>query len=238
MEPMSQTAVIEETEQTEETEAVDGFGLRDGMTVEVLTMENRLTFVGKVESYRNGAVVLRESKGGELPPVMYNKEIKLRFFRNRHNLVLFGKICGSTGTIWKVDRLESRFTKEQRAYFRQRVSTKVAAQCTKYPGYGSPGGRTVPCQVLDVSAGGMLISSTEEYQVGDRLRVTKICLVEGEDAFSFNCHVRRAGEPEVGVIRYGCQFETLAPKEQDRLLRAIFIVQREEIRRQKAREGL
>ena len=44
------------------------FGLRPDMTVEVLTMENRLTFVGKVETVRNGAVVLREARGDSLPP--------------------------------------------------------------------------------------------------------------------------------------------------------------------------
>ena len=40
------------------------------------------------------------------------------------------------------------------------------------------------------------------------------------------------------MIRYGCKFESLPPKEQDRLLRAIFVVQREEIRSQKERDEL
>ena len=57
-------------------------------------------------------------------------------------------------------------------------------------------------------------------------------------AFRFVCLVRRVGKPERGAISYGCQFESMPPKEQDRLLRAIFIVQREEIRSQKERDKL
>ena len=44
-------------------------------------------------------------------------------------------------------------------------------------------------------------------------------LAEGLEPFSFSCQVRRVGKPDMGVIRYGCQFEALPPKEQDRLAR-------------------
>ena len=100
-----------------------------------------------------------------------------------------------------------------------------------------PRGRSIPlpspCTVLDVSAGGILIASQEEYQQGDRLSILGVRLTRTEDAFNFNCYVRRVGGREMGFIRYGCQFETLSSREQDRLLRAIFTVQREEIRRQR-----
>jgi c-di-GMP-binding flagellar brake protein YcgR len=63
--------------------------------------------------------------------------------------------------------------------------------------------------------------------------------VDPEDPFAFRCLVRRVGDAEEdGSIRYGCQFESIAPREQDRLLSAIFTLQREEIRRQKEREEL
>lgn len=215
------------------------FGLRPDMTVEVLTMENRLTFVGKVETVRNGAVVLREARGDSLPPVMYNKEVKLRYFQGeRGNVVVNARVCGSTNLIWKVDRLESKYTKEQRAFFRQSISPDTAALCSRRAGINGPAKKAAPCQVLDVSAGGMLISSREEYMVNDRLSITGIYLAEGLEPFSFSCQVRRAGERDMGVARYGCQFESLSPKEQDRLLRAIFIVQREEIRNQKDRDEI
>ena len=235
---MEPTTLTEQAEQAEEVRFVDELDIRTGMTVEVLTLDNRLTFVGKVESYHNGAIVIREAKGNELPPVLYNKEIKLRFFRERSNLVIHGKICGSTNLIWKLDRLESKYTQEQRAFFRQSISPDTAALCSRRAGINGPAKKAAPCQILDVSAGGMLISSREEYEVNDRLSITGIYLAEGLEPFSFSCQVRRVGKPDMGVIRYGCQFEALPPKEQDRLLRAIFVVQREEIRSQKDRDEL
>lgn len=231
MEPVPQT---EQAEQTEQVQFVDELNIRPGMTVEVLTLDNRLTFVGRVDRFGNGAIVIRESRGGELPPVLYNKEIKLRFFQGQDSLVVHGKICGSSTTIWKLDRLESRSAKEQRAFFRQRISPNTKAMCARQ----DDSGKGTECQVLDISAGGMLIASHAEYQVGDQLLITDVRLAQPLDVFSFNCQVRRAGKREMGRIRYGCQFDTLPPKEQDRLLRAIFIVQREEIRTQKERDGL
>lgn len=225
-----------QTNQTEETPA--GLELQPGMTVEVSTAENRLIFVGKVDSYQNGAVIIRDAKGDELPPVLYNRELKLRFFQKNSNLVLQGKICGSTRNFWKVDRLKSIFAKEQRAFFRQRISTDCAGTCAKRTSYGSAGKDSCPCRILDVSAGGILMSCEREYQVGDRLAITDVRITQSEDAFSFNCRVRRVVEWDQGTIRYGCQFESLPSKEQDRLLRAIFVVQREEIRSQKERDGL
>ena len=96
------------------------------------------------------------------------------------------------------------------------------------------GKRAAACHVLDISGGGILISSREEYDEGDRLAISGIYLVETEEPYSFSCHVRRRlPEEETDLIRYGCQFESLTTKEQDRLLHAIFILQREEIRKQK-----
>ena len=60
-------------------------------------------------------------------------------------------------------------------------------------------------------------------------------LVANAPTFNFSCQIRRAGEWKKGVSRYGCQFDSLNPKDQDRLLQAIFTIQREEIRKRKAR---
>lgn len=209
-------------------------GLRPGMTVEVLAVDGRRAFMGKVESCRGGAVVIRDSRGDDLPPVTYNAEVHLRFFHGEGNTELKGKVCGSTGQFWKLDRLEGSFTKEQRAFFRQRIRTDTRARCCRLSGVGVQGTTPIPCQVLDVSAGGILISCTGIYEVGDRLSVDNVRLTQRGEPFSFSCLVRRVGERSVGGIRYGCQFRTLSAKEQDRLLQAIFIVQREEIRGQKA----
>lgn len=231
---------MNETPQAEQAPqaASANFGLRPGIAVEVLTAEDQLSFVGRVDSLRGDAVIIRESKGDELPPVMYNKEVKLRYFRDTGNVVLRGKICGSTALIWKVDRLESTFAKEQRAYFRQRISPHAPAKAFRRSSRGVVSREGYPCEVVDVSAGGLLITSEEVYKEGDRLIVAGARLVAAMDPFGFECKVRRVGTREAGATRYGCQFESLGLKEQDRLLRAIFTVQREEIRSKKTRGRL
>lgn len=217
---------------TETPEEVD-FGLRPGMTVEVLTPTNRSVFLGKVESIQDGAVTLRDSKGNELPRVVFNQDMKLRYAKGDDTAIIQGKICGSTGQIWKLDRLTSKVFKEQRAFFRQGISTSIQAECFRRTLKGDPVGKGIPCKILDVSAGGLMFASSEEYRQGERLALSGIQLAESMPPFNFKCQVRRVGQAEEGIIRYGCQFEAMPPREEDRLLRAIFIVQREEMRNQK-----
>ena len=77
-----------DTEQFSQVNIASIFGLHPDMTVEVLTMDNRLTFVGKVEMVRNGAVVLREAQGDSLAPPMSNTEIKLRSVQSERGSVV------------------------------------------------------------------------------------------------------------------------------------------------------
>lgn len=205
------------------------FDLRPGMIVEVMTPENRLLFAGRVYSIYDGAVSIRELNDESLPMALTNKPLKLGFFREQDKLVLRGKVCGSTLKMWKVNQLENSFTQEQRTFFRQSTGVELAAQCAR------PGEPAVPCQVLDVSAGGMLISSKEKFQEGERLCIIDVPLVDSDSPFTFNCLIRRASLWKQDVFRYGCQFEALSPKDQDRLLRAIFAIQREEIRKRRMR---
>lgn len=236
---MEETPQVQTETQEVQTQAqleAEDFDIRQGMMVEALTLDNQLTFVGKVERFSpNGAVTIRESSGQELPPVLYNKEIKLRFFQGARTMVLHGKICGSTQWIWKLDQLENKFVTEKRGFFRQHVSVRTPAVCT--PQVGENRTPTL-CKILDVSAGGLLLSSREIYLVGDELTITDARIVDDIEPFTFHCRVRRAGERENGSIPYGCQFTSLGSKEQDRLLRAIFIAQRKEIQTQKVRGGL
>ncbi len=181
--------------------------LQPGMMAEVMTPDNRLLFVGRVDKVQETGVSIRETNDETLPMVLVNKPVKVRFYRETDNIVLHGKVCGSTIKMWKVDRLQSTFTSEQRAFFRQSISVNIEAQCGR-PNRAGRSGALFPCKVLDISAGGMLISSAEVY-------------IEGAW--------------KKGVNRYGCQFEALAPRDQDRLLQAIFTIQREEIKKRKPR---
>ena len=206
-------------------------GLRPDMLVEVMTSDNFLAFLGRVDSIKDGAVILRDNRGNELPQVVYNREIRLSFKREGETTMVRGKVCGCSDEIWKLDQMESMFTRDQRASFRQSISTSIQAKCHRRSRRGDAEKTGTDCHVLDVSSGGLMFSSTESYEEGERLTLRGVRLAESMQPFSFDCMVRRAGNPdEEGIRRYGCKFDPMSSREQDRLLQAIFTIQREEIR--------
>ncbi|MCI8423662.1 MAG: PilZ domain-containing protein [Lawsonibacter sp.] len=216
--------------------AVDQLNLKEGMVTEIMTPKNKLVFIGKIESYANGVLTVRESAERELPLAVYNREVKARFIQGERIVMVKGKVCGSTKTLWRIDRLEAELMQEKRAFFRQSVTLDTPGTCVlrSAGALNSRGGHGEgPCKIVDVSVGGIRISSPERYEVGDRLSIINVHIVPSEEPFSFTCRVRRA-VPDGRESLYGCQFEALLPKEQDRLLRAIFTVQR--LERQKKKE--
>lgn len=206
-----------------------------GMVAEVMSPDNRLIFVGRVDKIQNGGVYIREANDDDLPMALVNRPVKVRFYREEDNIVLHAKVAGSSMKIWKIDQLESAFAREKRGFFRQSISVDVEAHCGRCSSQSWQPEKLFPCQVLDISAGGMLISCGTGFSEGDRLVVTGVSLVPGTLPFKFNCVIRRAGEWKKSVIRYGCQFDSLSPRDQDRLLQAIFAIQREEIKKRRSR---
>lgn len=227
---------LEESSQEEEEEDfLDEMDLRVGMIVEVMTVKNILTFVGRVKAFNGEVLTIKESMDGELPPVVYNQEVKLRFFQRGKSLVLRGQICGSTEWIWRVDRLESQFGAEHRMFFRQNVDLKAqAAQVEEADPSGQTPPERVACRIMDVSVGGLQLSSRKPFEEGARVRITEARIAREMEPFTFVCRVQRMRQVG-GNFLCGCKFEDLSVKEEDQLLQAIFIAQRKELHKQRDR---
>lgn len=226
---------LEELPQEEEEDVLDEMDLRVGMIVEVLTVRNILTFVGRVKAFNGEVLTIKESMDGELPPVVYNQEVKLRFFQRGKSLVLRGQICGSTEWIWRVDRLESQFGAEHRMFFRQNVDLKAqVAQVEEADPSGQTPPERVACRIMDVSVGGLQLSSRKPFEEGTRVRITEARIAKEMEPFTFVCRVQRMRQVG-GNFLCGCKFEDLSVKEEDQLLQAIFIAQRKELHKQRDR---
>lgn len=227
----------EEPSLEEEEDILDEMDLRVGMMVEVLTVRNILTFVGRVKAFNGEVLTIKESMDGELPPVVYNQEVKLRFFQKGKSLVLRGQICGSTEWIWRVDRLESQFGAEHRMFFRQNVDLKAQVEQLpedEAPLTGQAPQGAVPCRIMDVSVGGLMLSSRKPFEEGVRVRITEAKIAKELAPFTFVCRVQRMRQVG-GNFLCGCKFEDLSIKEEDQLLQAIFIAQRKELHKQRDR---
>lgn len=207
--------------------------IQPGSIVEVLTEDNRLAVLCRVINYTGDMITIQETRGRELPLVYYNQSVKLRIKQSGVSGIILGKICGSTKQLWKIDRLQKTAVAEKREYFRQTLHTNARVQCLKRSPAApklSRGNSLTTCSVLDISAGGIMIRSTEPFQPGDRLLITDVSIGQ-EKPFRFTCYVQRVfTEPGRGW-KFGCQFDPLEQKEEDRLLRAIFAVQRQEIQK-------
>ena len=212
-----------------------GLQVEIGMLLEVLTVDNEVLFRARVTSFDGDSMSIVNDLGGEMPPVLYNTEFKLRgHLSDSQTAVYHGTICGSNREMWKLDQLVNWFTWERRDFFRQNIS--VEAQVKRLRSVHDKEGDTplvgpiVKCKLLDVSGGGVLVACNEDYERGDELRVSKAVIIPGTDPFSFRCRVRRVEQARYTKL-YGCQFMDLQPGEQDRLIRAIFLLQREEAKR-------
>lgn len=215
-----------------------GLNVEVGMLLEVLNSSNEILFRARVEEFNGDSMKIVNESGGPMPVVMYNTEFKLRGHTNNQTTIYHGTVCGSTATMWKLDQITNWSTWERREFFRQNISVEALVQRVKSvhdkEGDTPLRGPTVKCKLLDVSGGGVLLGCDQNYEWGDELRVGHAEIIPGSEPFSFHCTVRRAQEARYTNL-YGCQFLNINPAEQDRLIRAIFLLQREEAKRLRGR---
>ena len=206
-----------------------------GMLLEVLTESNEVLFRARVIDFDGDSIRIKNDNGGDTPPVMYNSEYKLRgYLDDDRRVVYHGTVCGSTRSMWKMDQLANWFTWEKREFFRQNISVEAVLTRIKWNGDRSNDPLREEdefnCKLLDVSGGGVLLACDASFSVGDQLRVGNAEILPESEPFSFRCSIRRVEQARYTNL-YGCQFLRMSPTEQDRLVRAIFTLQREEAKR-------
>ena len=213
----------------------DNLEVEIGMLLEVLNASNEVLFRARVTDFDGEAIRIENDTGDRLPPVVYNTEFKLRgHLKDDRRVVYHGTVCGSTETMWKMDQLDNWFTWEKREYFRQNISVAAAVTRVKWDGDAQedpPRKEEIfNCKLLDVSGGGVLLACDASYSRGDQLRIGNAEILPDMEPFAFRCSVRRVQQARYTNL-YGCQFLSMSPSEQDRLVRAIFTLQREEAKR-------
>ncbi len=205
--------------------------LSSGIRVEVLTMENHLLFVGRMKILDGGVLELRRDTGDPLPQALYNSKVKLRGFqRNSQPFCMNGTVGKSSRDFWQVENLEVLQNRENRSFFRQ--NTELDARVMPSGHYRGMGREQAECKVLDISAGGARVLSRNVYVEGDRFQL-ETELLPDERPFSVVCQVLRVIPRRGFKYEYGCRFEGLSEQEQQRLLRAVFTIQRKILQAQR-----
>ncbi len=205
--------------------------LSSGMKVEVLTMENHLLFVGRLKVLDGGVLEMRRDTGDPLPQALYNSKVKLRGFqRNSQPFCITGTVGKSSRDFWQIENLQILQSRENRSFFRQ--NTDLDARVMPSGHYRGVGRELTECKVLDVSAGGARVLSRNVYLEGDRFQL-EAELLPDERPFTVVCQVLRVTPRKGFKYEYGCKFEGLSEQEQQRLLRAVFTIQRKILQAQR-----
>lgn len=201
--------------------------LHSGMKVEVLTPANALIFVGRLRlSGPNQVDVLGES-GGFLPRALYNQPVKLRcFLKDGDTLTLNGTVGPNDPKFWRVEKLQSLQSSENRSFFRQNIGVEGQIFPTT--------GQKYPCKVLDISAGGARVLSAKLLQLEEVFQL-EASFLPTEEPFTLSCRIKRTTvraetASPMKKYEYGCQFVDVPPREQERLLQVIFTLQRKVLR--------
>lgn len=202
--------------------------LSPGMRVEVMTMENHLLFVGRLTILDGGVLELRRDTGEALPQALYNSRVKLQGFqRNSEPFILEGVVGKTCRDFWQVRDLSLLQSREGRGFFRQ--TTDLEARVMPKSHHRSAAQAAEQCRVLDISASGVRVLTRNIYEVGETF-VLEAELLPNERPFTVTCRVVRATVKKREKFEYGCQFEAVDEKERQRLLRAIFTIQRRALR--------
>lgn len=224
-------AVPEKTAPGGQKGAKEAPELSSGMRVEVQTMENHLLFVGRLKVLDGGVLEIRRDTGDPLPQALYNSKVKLRGFQsNSQPFCITGTVGKSSRDFWQIENLQVLQNRENRGFFRQ--ATDLDARVMPSGHYRGAGREVTECKVLDVSAGGARVLSRNVYLEGDRFQL-EAELLPDERPFTVVCRVLRVTPRKGFKYEYGCKFEGLSEQEQQRLLRAVFTIQRKILQAQR-----
>ena len=207
-----------------------------GSTCEVLTPHNDLLLVGTLHRYNAANTeVFIELNQGAIPPraKSYKDTVKVQFHRpqNKESVQVFwGIVTGISSRDWRIQLNEAVLVSETRQTFRQRTHCKVDVTRIWTESYKSS---PTPCQLVDISLGGLCFRSHFKYLLREHLLVSSVQLREGGTIYDFNSVVRRiqSDRGDSDDILYGCQFLELTPQDENALCQDIFALQSEELTR-------
>lgn len=210
--------------------------IKDGMILDVIMQDEQVLFSGCVEEFNGDTLHLIDPDGGSVPPVTFGTELKLRCQNADDQIKVYhATVLGSRSTMWKIGELSDWYGWNRRNFYRQSVS--VDARVLRAKRYHAQSMQNldvkVACRLLDVSGAGVRVACSQAvFEVGDHIHITDATLLPNEPPFSFLCIVKRIEKARLNNI-YGCQFFGLDPREEDRLVRAVFHLQLQE-RKQRA----
>ena len=193
-----------------------------GMRVEVSAINGNILFGGKmVDRQGERATIYQYAQFGQIPDENV-LQVQIRGYneRTRKAVHMEGTVTVQPKHVWAVTGLKVIRSGNERAFFR--LETDLDATVTTFGGFGSA---EYSCRMLNISVGGVCISSNRVHQEGDRF-LLKVKLMEERDTSVMFCQIMRVVDKGDGKFEYGCRFLELTENDEARITQNIFAAQR------------
>ncbi len=211
---------------------------------EVKTLENELLCIGKVHGIGDSTLEIVSSNGESLPLIAYHTPVKISIYGGDSDmLVVGGSVYIAHEKLWRISEVNQYQNFERRDFFRVKVTCKgegirhvepeLNQEIIKENMTENEEERPFEVSVVNISLCGILFACEERFRIHDEVDLSGLRLIRQAPEFSFHCKIRRlAGENRYGTL-YGCTFENMTQRATDDLCKAIFELQREELKKRR-----
>lgn len=210
---------------------------------EIKTLSNELVATGTIRKITEEYIEVSD-KTGLMPIAPYGTEVKINVFNSKSGFrVLAGKVYTSSLKSIRIMEVVGLLDFERRHFFR--VDVNMPAQVvlkkkmqdtetekTEENSDGQKGKETLVVHVTirNLSLGGALFSSSENYETGD---VISLRLKFDRNVIQFKGIVKRTGNTIHNQMLYGCEFTDVPRAAANALCAYIFQCQRQQIHKKR-----
>ncbi|WP_180951017.1 flagellar brake protein [Marasmitruncus massiliensis] len=209
---------------------------------EIKTLSNELVATGTIRKITEEYIEVSD-KTGLMPIAAYGTEVKMNVFNSKSGFrVLAGKVYTSSLKSIRIMEVVSLLDLERRHFFRVEVNMSAYVVLLKKKNEEAEKEKTkeepdkqketpaAHVTIRNLSLGGTLFSSTENYESGD---IISIRLKFDRNVFQFKGAVRRTGDTIHGQMLYGCEFMDVPKAAANALCAYIFQCQRQQIHKKR-----
>ena len=205
-------------------------------TCEIKSMENELLVLGQVYQVLDSlslSMDIVNKDGGPMPTAHYGLPVKLCLHRNNKLLIIGGRIYLTNDLFWRISNLSELQSCERRGLFR--VPVHQPAKVRLFSEEPAAEGEGADAKIVDISLSGIKFVSEQFFDSASQLELFDLMLPEDAEPYEFRCQIVRRDESERAGYVYRCKFLPLPQKLSDRLCKSIFVLQRNSIKKQRAR---
>lgn len=193
-----------------------------GASCVIKAKNNDLLSMGTLHRIKESYIDISNARN-ELPEIPYNMLVKIEIYNSRLGFrVLIGRVYISSAKMARIIDLNEASGDEKREYFRINIMENAEVY------YKREIAKELEVELVDISLGGLLFKTREEFHVDELLSIRIPAIHRAEP---FPCIIRRNVEFQYGFRGYGCEFLSLSRIQEDLLYKYMLKKQNDQLKR-------